>query len=106
VTGIFDAQANTWKPSADSAWIYTNIHAENDLCRTEGCMIHNPDTEWIGNRDNWPYYPRSDGRMERLCPHGVGHGDINSVHFLDRVAPRMAAGVHGCDGCCNGARHA
>ena len=33
---------------------------------------------------SWQPCPRNDGRMEWLCPHGVGHGNH----------------THGCDGCC------
>jgi hypothetical protein len=32
----------------------------------------------------WEDCPRADGRMEWLCPHGIGHGNH----------------IHGCDGCC------
>lgn len=44
---------------------------------------------------------RADGRIERLCEHGVGH----TVGFLpDTPAARWADNtvwVHGCDGCCS-----
>ncbi len=32
----------------------------------------------------WEPCPRADGRMEYMCPHGIGHGNH----------------THGCDGCC------
>lgn len=39
---------------------------------------------------------REDGRLERVCAHGVGH----TVGHVDpsRLKPWMW--VHGCDGCC------
>jgi hypothetical protein len=37
---------------------------------------------------------RSDGRIEHLCSHGVGH-PIGSLYAL-----RGWEDVHGCDGCC------
>lgn len=40
------------------------------------------------------------GLMERICRHGVGHPDPDSVDFLERVTGETHWGVHGCDGCC------
>lgn len=100
MTGTFDAEKNEWTPF-EGGWKYTNLHPENDECRTEGCMVHNPTLEWVGNRENWPYSPRADGRMERLCPHGVGHSDIDSARWMDKYMSHKAASVHGCDGCCH-----
>lgn len=37
--------------------------------------------------------------MERICPHGVGHPDPDSLAYLDAVGVK-GAGIHGCDGCC------
>lgn len=41
---------------------------------------------------------REDGRLERLCPHGIGHtvGHRDASQLRDRYT-----WVHGCDGCCN-----
>jgi hypothetical protein len=41
---------------------------------------------------------REDGRLERICKHGIGH----TVGHLD---PKMRLAedwiwIHGCDGCC------
>jgi hypothetical protein len=49
----------------------------------------------------WPLVDRGDGRIEILCPHGVGH-PIRSLshHWQDWM------GVHGCDLCCNTATFA
>lgn len=38
---------------------------------------------------------RGDGRIERVCGHGVGHPTPACVRELGSWA-----GVHGCDGCC------
>lgn len=38
---------------------------------------------------------REDGRVEKLCRHGVGH----PVGHLKGWNPSWM-GVHGCDGCC------
>lgn len=45
------------------------------------------------------------GLTERLCVHGIGHPDPDSVEFLaskedDPADARWGWGVHGCDGCC------
>lgn len=37
---------------------------------------------------------RADGRVERVCEHGVGH-PIGHM-----TAWQTWMGVHGCDGCC------
>lgn len=40
---------------------------------------------------------REDGRLERICEHGIGHtvGHINPKLLVDRYI-----WIHGCDGCC------
>lgn len=37
---------------------------------------------------------RADGRIERVCEHGVGHpvGHVREWHTW--------MGIHGCEGCC------
>ena len=53
------------------------------------------------------YLRRMDGRLERVCPHGIGHtvnGDrvralVPYENWSDRS--RHAWWVHGCDGCCS-----
>lgn len=39
---------------------------------------------------------RGDGRVERLCEHGVGH----PIEKLTENWDERWMGVHGCDGCC------
>ena len=40
---------------------------------------------------------REDGRLERICEHGIGHtvGHMNTKQLSDD-----SMWVHGCDGCC------
>lgn len=100
MTGIFDPETNTWKPSADADWRFSNIHERNRDCQEYGCMIHNP-SDSRANVDDWPYSPRADGRMERSCPHSIGHPDRDVANFLVRIGvSHRAAWTHGCDGCC------
>ena len=47
----------------------------------------------------WPQNWRADAKkMERLCPHGVGHPDPDDVAFNKTI--KRDVSVHGCDGCC------
>lgn len=65
------------------------------------CPVHDPsDTLMSGFKLHW----REDrGIFERICPHGVGHPDPDTMTYLltqygmDRM---QAEAVHGCDGCC------
>lgn len=55
----------------------------------------NPDGSWhehVGTRTD--INGREDGRVERICEHGVGH----PIGHRTRWEAWM--GVHGCDGCC------
>jgi hypothetical protein len=40
---------------------------------------------------------REDGRLERVCPHGVGH----TVGHRNRDKLNSYVWIHGCDGCCH-----
>lgn len=76
------------------------VHLENDDCKN-GCAIHNPTLE---PHPDWPQHWRSDTQvMERICPHGVGHPDLDHLNYLIRTGKAVEAGwqsIHGCDGCC------
>lgn len=39
---------------------------------------------------------RSDGRLEWICPHGIGH----TVQVPAKYKDDKSWWVHGCDGCC------
>lgn len=76
-------------------------------CAGEFCCIHNPSDHALREA---PLNFRFDrGLTERICDHGIGHPDPDSLAFLQRVLTpedyeSRALGVHGCDGCCVG-RH-
>lgn len=70
-------------------------------CVGEVCCIHNPTDHHMRE---WPQNWRYDGgKMERICPHGIGHPDPDDITFKlgdvehEEVNWRK---VHGCDGCC------
>lgn len=67
-----------------------------DDCAGEFCVLHNP--SWHHMRD-WPTLIRTSGLVERICEHGVGHPDPDSVAYFERKGIE-AMDVHGCDGCC------
>jgi hypothetical protein len=74
-------------------------------CKGQFCPFHNPSNHKM--RD-WPMNLRTDAwafpLIERICPHGVGHPDPDSVAFLDKkmgfTDKDYGYGIHGCDGCC------
>lgn len=67
-------------------------------CSGEVCVIHNPSDHFMRE---WPTIIRGDRMflIERICDHGVGHPDPDSLAHFVRVG-YDSAGVHGCDGCC------
>lgn len=77
---------------------------ESDLCDGEFCPYHNPSDHKM---KDWPKNFRYDafrfGLVERMCPHGVGHPDPDSVAWLESIRPKNKGyeGIHGCDGCCH-----
>lgn len=69
-----------------------------DACSGEYCVIHNPSDHPLKDapihfRTDWGYL------AERVCPHGIGHPDPDSVAHFERIGVD-GIGVHGCDGCC------
>lgn len=54
-------------------------------------------------RREWPLIRRMDGRMEIICPHGVGHPSqvLTGARWVSSWM-----GVHGCCGCCASAAFA
>ena len=72
------------------------VHAERD-CEPP-CPFHAPSDHPM---THWPISIRADrgNLVERICKHGVGHPDPDSVAYLQRHGSRDD-GTHGCDGCC------
>jgi hypothetical protein len=67
-------------------------------CKGRHCVIHNPSDHALRG---WPRSWRTDiNRMERVCPHGVGHPDPDEVAYRYNQLGQKNAGTHGCDGCC------
>jgi len=69
-------------------------------CAGYACPIHNPSDHAM--RD-LPKSIRESGLIERICSHGIGHPDPDSVAYFERISPPQQKGswdIHGCDGCC------
>jgi len=76
--------------------VLTNVHHESQ-CQGRPCVVHRPSDHHMRTwRLNW----RGDlGIFERLCQHGVGHPDPDSLAYLESIG-REGFDVHGCDTCC------
>jgi hypothetical protein len=68
------------------------------VCAGEFCCIHNPSDHPLKDA---PMILRMDrgALIERVCEHGTGHPDPDSVAFY-RENGWVVDGVHGCCGCC------
>ena len=76
--------------------VLRNVHPES-ACTGTFCVVHNPSPHHMRT---WKLNWRDDrGLMERICPHGVGHPDPDSLAFHVRHG-RTWQGIHGCCGCC------
>lgn len=82
------------------------------ICAGSRCCIHNPSEHHMRE---WSMAYRTDRALrcpthlvhglvltERICPHGVGHPDPDSLSYLKEHDPEGwgAWGIHGCDLCC------
>lgn len=96
----FRPESNTWVVNLNAGAIrLSHIHPQSK-CAGEGCIVHNP-SDTRANREGWPYSFREDGlRIERTCPHGVGHPDVDHLAYLVAMQGGDHWGGHGCDGCC------
>jgi hypothetical protein len=65
---------------------------------TPPCPFHAPSDHPLKEA---PKHIRADKAyiVERICEHGVGHDDPDSVAYMI-ARGHMWAGTHGCDGCC------
>lgn len=60
-------------------------------------MVHNPSNHAMVY---WPRHLRETGLVERMCQHGVGHPDPDSVYFFYQMTGDLGWNNHECDGCC------
>jgi hypothetical protein len=68
-----------------------------------GILIHMTTKKTYDDyKREWPLVDRFDGRIEILCPHGIGHPSkpLSTKDWKKWMA------VHGCDGCCSHAAFA
>ena len=76
--------------------VVSNVH-DDSLCegRDYGCAIHDPK----GHMKSWPLRVASRGNLERVCPHGRGHGDPSDEQYW--FEEHGITVMHGCScGCC------
>lgn len=94
---------NTHDQWTDSSGTKYWVHRWKLECR-DGCAIHAPSMHTM---NAFPQFMRADKSylIERLCPHGVGHPDPDSYSYFKSKGMNWM-GVHGCDGCCEGAYNA
>jgi len=73
------------------------IHNKKDCVKP--CPFHYPSEHPLKSA---PIHIRDDKMLlvERICEHGVGHDDPDSVAYFHNHG-EMWSGTHGCDGCCN-----
>ena len=73
-----------------------SVHAKKKC--VSPCPFHSPSDHALKDA---PIHLRADKMMlvERMCEHGVGHDDPDSVAYFHSKG-EMWAGTHGCDGCC------
>lgn len=75
------------------------IHHSKTDCDGPPCCFHSPSLHAMVES---PYNLRSDlgvPLIERICGHGIGHPDPDSVAWLERHG-HHGFDIHGCDGCC------
>lgn len=94
---IFNANTNEWWVNGTQR--FTNIHPISS-CEGRPCIVHNPDKDWVANREDWPYLLRETGLWERMSPSGIGHPDRDGLWYLENELGLTGWGVHGCDGTC------
>jgi len=92
--GVGMSKTEVWK---DINGMEHTIH-HKDLCKGKHCPFHNPSNHPLKDA---PIHIRYDkgALVERICEHGVGHDDPDSVAYFHSIGEKWA-GVHGCDGCC------
>lgn len=79
---------------------------KREICAGSNCAIHNPSDHTLNKARivlrSWsPFSFKPHGFVERICEHGIGHSDPDSVAFYTSIG-QEGHGMHGCDGCCSG----
>lgn len=95
----------------DGAGQHVQVHERTDDCVENNCCIHNPSNHHLVDAPLvWRQahiFDFKPSHMERICEHGIGHPDPDSLAYLRRIAQTELAdmlAIHGCDGCCKGTR--
>lgn len=95
----------TWSQEkfTDDADVIWWVH-KREVCEGTYCAIHNPSEHPLKDapivlRHASPFSFKPHGFVERMCEHGIGHSDPDSVAFYTRNGNK-GHGMHGCDGCC------
>lgn len=89
-------------PFGEERECLVRIH-DRETCGEKMCPFHKPTKHHMVK---WPKVwraDRSDSLVERVCEHGVGHPDPDSMEFIISKFGKedgKYSGVHGCDGCC------
>jgi hypothetical protein len=86
-------------------WPRGVVYHDRSVCegRDLPCLFHSPSQHHMLS---WPINIRLDrfaALSERLCPHGIGHPDPDSLAYVETLhkpSERGYEGIHGCDGCC------
>ena len=82
---------------------HLRTHEETADCHEHGCVAHSPTPVSASNPlGDAPYNWRGDRYppiMERICPHGIGHPDVDQANYNTRNGLEYE-NIHGCDGCC------
>jgi len=104
VVGPYDPE-NTYTTGTGQKIV--GVHPESE-CAGRACVIHNPSDhpmrDWPTSFRGYGLFEIGPPRMERICPHGVGHPDPDDLAYHLYVRGDESAGVHGCDGCCADAK--
>jgi len=100
-------QRKTWTHDrfTDDAGVEWNVH-KRAVCAAGNCTLHSPSDHPLKDarivlRGDLLFGTKPYGFAERICEHGIGHSDPDSVAFYDSIGEE-GTGIHGCDGCCTG----
>lgn len=72
--------------------------------QSRNCIFHNPSNHHMLAWDINVRLDRFGALAERICPHGIGHPDPDSLAYVESLHTRENRGyegIHGCDGCCH-----